>query len=137
MKAYKIISTEYRANRPSIFVFVNGEYFGDTSYPTVRKFPKSIDYWRTATCADADRFFTVVPVSITEAQLAELRRLRDEIKEAATHLLPYDAFRAGMTKEEETAYNARQQEVGMHNWPFDHKILQLSQQTQSIINTLE
>lgn len=78
MKAFRIISTEYKANIPSVFLFIEGDYFGDIGYPSRDKFPKDIEHWRTATCADADRFFNVEEVEVPVFLIDWLREIRDK-----------------------------------------------------------
>lgn len=72
MRAYLITSTEYKYNSPDRFIMdENGNYYGvgEHSYAIIRNFPKSIDYWMTATCADSDRYFNIVSVELTMEQL--------------------------------------------------------------------
>ena len=78
MKAFRIISTEYKANIPSVFLFVEGDYFGDLGYPSRDKFPKDIEHWRIATCADADRFFNIEEVEVQPFVIDWLREIRDK-----------------------------------------------------------
>lgn len=78
MKAFRIISTEYKANIPSVFLFIEGDYFGDLGYPSRDKFPKDIEHWRTATCADADRFFNVEEVEVPVFLIDWLREIRNK-----------------------------------------------------------
>ena len=71
MRYFAIKSTEYHANTPDTFLMdQEGNYYGvqdPFSYARARNYPKDVDYWRTATCSDADRFFTVSEISITKA----------------------------------------------------------------------
>ena len=75
MKAYKITSTEYRANQASVFVFVNGEYFGDLAYVRRENYPQDINHWMEATCADSDRYFIVKEVEISEEQINDCKNI--------------------------------------------------------------
>jgi hypothetical protein len=77
MKTTIVKSSEYRANQSSVFAVINGEYFGDMSYPRFHNFPADANYWRTATCADADRHFTVKEVEISVADFEEIRKGED------------------------------------------------------------
>ena len=76
MKAHRVISTEYKSNIPSVFLFVEGDYFGDIEYPSRDGFPKDIEHWRTATCADADRFFNIEEVEVPAFLIDWLREIR-------------------------------------------------------------
>ena len=93
MKAFRIISTENKFNIPSVFLFVEGDYFGDLSYPSRDKFPKDIEHWRTATCADADRFFNVEEVEVQSFVIDWLREIRDK-RIAWEHWLSYESVRS-------------------------------------------
>lgn len=81
MRAYLIKSTEYKHNTPDRFIMdENGNYYGvgEHSYATIRNFPKSIDYWMTATCADSDRYFDIVSVELTMEQLEAFDNITKE-----------------------------------------------------------
>lgn len=58
----------------------NGNYYGvmQHSYAVLRNFPKSIDYWKSSTCADSDRYFHVVSVDLSESQLQEFESVTNE-----------------------------------------------------------
>lgn len=136
MKAYIIKSTEYKHNEPSVFVFANGEYFGDLVYPTRDKMPQDINHWRTATCADSDRWFHVTETEITEEQVSELRRLHKELDENSKHFVPYTPYRPGLTKQEEEEdlmENMCRDEI---NRPYFRKESELRASIEEIINSL-
>lgn len=76
MKSYVIISHEYEANLPSVFLKVESLYYGCQIYPKARKNPLNIDYWRTATSSDADRGFTVREVALHWENLEKITRLQ-------------------------------------------------------------
>lgn len=81
MKCYLITSTEYKHNTPDRFIMdENGIYYGvdEHSYAISSNFPKSIDYWLTATCADSDRYFNVVSVELTKEQLEAFDNITKE-----------------------------------------------------------
>jgi hypothetical protein len=81
MRAYLITSTEYKHNNPDRFIMdENGNYYGvgEHSYAISRNFPKSIDYWMTATCADSDRYFNIVSVELTMEQLEAFDNITKE-----------------------------------------------------------
>lgn len=72
MKTYLITSTEYKYNEPDRFIMDDeGNYYGvgEHSYAIIRNFPKSIDYWKNATCSDSDRYFHIEEVELTQDQL--------------------------------------------------------------------
>lgn len=136
MKAYRITSTEYRANHPSVFLFVNGEYYGDLSYPRVRKFPKSIEYWKTATCSDSDRFFNIEEVEVAEETVIKLKGLHEEIIENGKNILPYTPYKPNMTKKEREEDNEENRRRERLNAPYDKKHIQLTSQIEFIIKSL-
>jgi hypothetical protein len=74
--AHLIISTEYRANQPSIFLFEKGIYYGDRMYAASRNYPIDVNYWRGATCSDSGRYFKVIEVEVTDDQLAKIAQLQ-------------------------------------------------------------
>lgn len=137
MKAYIIKSTEYKHNTPSVFVFVNGEYFGDLVYPTRDKMPQDINHWRTATCADSDRWFSVTETEITDEQVTELRRLHKELDDNTKLLfIPYTPCRPGLTIHEkyvDLMKNRRREKI---NRPFYRRESELSSAIDVIINSL-
>lgn len=137
MKAYIIKSTEYKHNEPSVFVFVNGEYFGDLVYPTRDKMPQDINHWRTATCADSDRWFSVTETEITDEQVTELRRLHKELDENSKHFVPYTSYQPGLSYQEREAdrqENLRREEI---NRPYYRKESELREAVDEIISSLE
>lgn len=81
MKATLIISTEYHANQPSVFIMADGQYYGCLIYPQGRNFPQNADYWRNSTCSDADRYFIVKDVEYTEDDFESIKKLQNEIHE--------------------------------------------------------
>lgn len=80
-KFYVIASTEYEANMPDLFLMdAMGNYYGvsEHSYVIWHKYPKSIDFWKTAQCSDADRYFNIDEVELTQTQVDEFDRLTKE-----------------------------------------------------------
>lgn len=75
MIATIITSTEYKHNQPSVFININGTYYGELTYPHLRKYPTA-DYWRTATSSDADRGFSVREANITAQQFDRIKELQ-------------------------------------------------------------
>lgn len=136
MNAYRITSTEYRANLPKVFVFVNGEYYGDLSYPRLRNFPQDVNYWVNATCADSDRYFNIAEVEITEKQVNELRALHKAIDENAKNIVPYTDYVPGLSAQEREAdrqENILREEI---NCPFYAKAREINNRIEEIINSL-
>lgn len=136
MKAYIIKSTEYKHNEPSVFVFVNGEYFGDLVYPTRDKMPQDINHWRTATCADSDRWFSVTETEITDEQVTELRRLHKELDENSKHFVPYTSYQHGLSYQEREAdrqENLRREEI---NRQYYRKAIELREAVDEIVSSL-
>lgn len=82
MKATLIISTEYHANQPSVFIMADGQYYGCLIYPQGRNFPQHADYWRNATCSDSDRYFTVVDVEYADDVFELIQKHQREINES-------------------------------------------------------
>lgn len=136
METYRITSTEYKANEPQTFLFVNGEYFGDLAYVRRDKFPQNADHWDSAICADSDRHFIVRKVEVTEVDVAELRDLHAAIDTKCGELMEYTTWRPGMTKAEVEAdrqQNLRTEEL---NRPIYAAIRELSGKVQDIIASL-
>lgn len=79
MKATLIISTEYRLNQPSVFIYCNARYYGCLIYPKSRDFPTEMDYWRKSTCSDADRYFTVKEVEYSDEAFDRIKSLQNNI----------------------------------------------------------
>ncbi len=88
MKATLIISTEYRANQPSVFIYANEQYYGCLIYPRGRDYPTDMNYWKIATCADADRYFSVKEVDYSDETFKLIHDLQLEIKEIEKCLKP-------------------------------------------------
>lgn len=81
MKIYVIASEEYESNMPDLFLMdEQGKYYGvsNDSYAALRNYPKSIDYWLNATGSDADRYFHIDEVEMTQEQVDEFDRITKE-----------------------------------------------------------
>jgi hypothetical protein len=83
MKATLIISEEYKANQPCVFIFVDGNYYGDLSYPRLRNFPQDVNYWKMAISSDSDRFFSVYDVEISNQVFDKINSFSKNMKEAS------------------------------------------------------
>lgn len=77
--AHLIISTEYYANQPSVFLLNDSNYYGCNLYPRGRNYPTTIDYWYDATCSDSDRYFQITEVELTEENLSLIKKLQNVI----------------------------------------------------------
>lgn len=133
MKAYRITSTEYHANLPHVFLFVDGDYYGELSYPRLRNYPTSIDYWRTATCADSDRYFHVEEVEVTGELIDRLKQLHQTVEENKAQLKECPKWRVFKTKkerEEDAAYNIA---VMNHNKPYEKAIFEALEFIRNLI----
>lgn len=86
MKAFRITSTEYHMNQPSVFLFVEGSYYGNLDYPSLRNYPSDIDYWRHATCADIDRHFIIEEVNLTVDKEMKLKKFHACVDVLKTHI---------------------------------------------------
>lgn len=136
MKAFRIISSEYSGNQPSIFLFVEGEYYGDLDYPCLRNYPQNIEYWKTATCADSDRYFSVMEVEITEEQVKMLKKHHVDILASMSMLKEYSRWKAGMTKKEREEDEAYNRSVYEHNKRYDTIISERMYAVESLIKSL-
>ena len=137
MKAYRITSTEYHANQPRVFLFVNGDYYGCLLYPKSRKSPQDVDYWRTATCADVDRYFHVEEVEVSEEMIAEMRQKHTAMDELGAKLKPYIGYRPLATKEEREADYLLDLKTEEYNRPIDREIYRLSKELDNLIAVLK
>lgn len=132
MKATLIISTEYHANQPSVFIMADGQYYGCLIYPQSRNFPQNADYWRNATCSDADRYFIVKDVEYTEDDFESIKKLQNEINENVKCLKTDNSYRwiprPDVSKnskiykeylEKQEAQDKAVREIYEYNRPFD------------------
>lgn len=99
MKFYTISSTEYEANLPDFFIMdADGNYYGVfspisyTSYAQFYKFPKDVNFWRTAEGSDAGRHFIIDEVDIDESLVHEFEAVTRE----------YEAVKASTPEFEKT-----------------------------------
>ena len=81
MKAYRITSTEYKANIPDVFLFCDGHYYGDMGYPNRDKLPNNIEHWRRAECSDAGRFFKIEELECPNTVILYLTLLMNKVYE--------------------------------------------------------
>lgn len=137
MKAYRITSTEYQANIPSVFLFVNGEYHGCMIYPKHRNYPQDVDYWRTATCADDGRYFHVEEVEVDENDIAVMKQKQSDIEGNRSKLKDYSGYRPFATKEEKEADYQHDIEAEKYNCPIEREINRLWTEIRNMILELE
>lgn len=81
MTAYRITSSEYYANTPSVFLFVEGKYYGDTIYALRDGFPQDVNHWRNAICSDEGRFFKVEEVECPRMIFEWMGTIQEKIDE--------------------------------------------------------
>jgi hypothetical protein len=79
MKATLIISSEYKHNQPSVFIFVEGRYFGSQIYPQGRNYPQDVNYWSNATSSDSDRYFSLQDVEYSDEDFSLIENLQNSI----------------------------------------------------------
>ena len=79
MKTLSIITcTEYRANQPSIFTIVNGNYVGCLIYPSSRNYPE-LTYWNSAESSDSGRGFSSLEKSFSDDEIEKIELLQSVI----------------------------------------------------------
>ena len=137
MKAYRITSTEYHANQPRVFLFVNGEYYGCLVYPKHHKFPQDVDYWRSATCADDGRYFHVEDMEVSEGVIASIKHMQTSMKSLAEKLKPYTGYRPFATKKERELDYQSDLKTEEYNRPIDREIFHLNQEIHNLIVDLK
>lgn len=134
MKAFRITSTEYQANTPHIFLMAaDGVYYGDLDYPRLRNYPQDVEYWKTATCADSDRYFHVEEVEVSEGDIVNMRGMHTSMNLLGTSLKEYSRWRPLTTKEEREADEKYNREVWEHNKPIEREIGRLEEEIRKII----
>lgn len=122
MKSFRITSSEYQANLPSVFLFVEGQYYGCLEYPKFNNYPQDVDFWRTATGSDSDRYFNVEEVEVSEEQIAEMVRMHEDMELSKAQLKEYIRYRFNASKEELEADRQYNIEISKYNRPIDKKI---------------
>ena len=134
MKANLIISTEYYANQPSVFILVNGQYYGCLIYPRGRNFPKDETYWFNATCSDSDRYFHTHSVEYTDEQFQLIEKLQNSINANELLLKPLPCWKKapdykikrGKSYQNYLEFKAIEKEdyniIENYNRPYDHAI---------------
>lgn len=79
MKATLIISSEYKYNQPSVFIFAEGNYFGCQIYPSSRNYPSDVNYWHNSTSSDSDRYFSLIEVEYSDEDFKLIQMLQNAI----------------------------------------------------------
>lgn len=136
MKTFKITSTEYRANQASVFVFVNGEYFGNLAYVRRENYPQDINHWMEATCDDSDRYFIAEEVEMSDEQVNELRQLHEALDENAKNFIPYTSYVPGLNYKEREADRQENIRREKANRPFYAKAREINNRIEDIISSL-
>ena len=132
MKAYRIQSTEYEANEPSIFLLANGKFYGDLTYPLVKgrcNDVTNIEYWRTATCADDDRYFTIDDVVVSDDDIKKMEQRHEKIEELKKQITEYPNYGS------EDFYE-KSRRIQAANRPIEHAIYELQKDVKNIIISL-
>ena len=146
MKATVIISTEYKYNQPSVFAYVDGQYYGCMIYPKSRNYPTDMNYWKNATSSDAGRYFSVIEVEFSDSDFELIKGFQNEIKEAEQNLIndnvnpwiprPDAAKNSKIYKEylaKMEAQEKAQQELWVKNQPFEKIIYNARTEMRKII----
>lgn len=136
MKAFRITSEEYYRNQVRTFLFVDGQYYGDIIYPQLRNMPQDVDYWRTATSSDSDRYFYVEEVEVSEDQTKKLQALHEQWESAAGNVMNTQPWKPGMAKEESEAMRQENIKIEDRNRPFYRAIDAARNEIEKIIKSL-
>ena len=87
MKTLTVVtSVEYKMNIPSIFVIIDGQYFGCQIYPNSRNFP-NVDYWGKANSSDSDRGFVLTEKEFSNEEILKIKKLQ-EVANTLALLIP-------------------------------------------------
>ena len=76
MKAFRIISHESEYNKPSVFLFADGKYYGCMNYPRSYNYPQDVDFWKNAMSSDVGRGFDVEEVEVNPHILYRLESIQ-------------------------------------------------------------
>lgn len=145
MKANLIISTEYKYNQPSVFIFANGEYYGCLIYPSIRNYPQDVNYWKDAMSSDSHRGFGVYDVEYSDEEFELIKNLQNSISANNALLKQFPAWekgpeysvKRGKAYEEYLAWNKSNQdrinEVSAYNAPYDKAIYVATTQLRKLL----
>lgn len=145
MKATLIISSEYKYNQPSVFIFVEGRYFGCQIYPSSRNFPQDVNYWSIATSSDSDRNFSTKSVEFSDEDFSLIEKLQNSIFANEKLLKQYPTWKPSPTfnvkrgkayqayVEFRDAENKVIAEISAYNAPYDKAISAVKNQLRDIL----
>lgn len=145
MKAHLIISTEYKANQPSVFIYSEGKYYGCQIYPMGRNYPQDLNYWNNSTCSDDGRYFSVEEVEYSDTEFALIKELQEKIFNNESKLKDYPKWEKGpdYTSKKGKAYKVylawyeeeqgKISEITKHNAPFDKVIYTAKKQLRELL----
>jgi len=145
MNAHLIISTEYRMNQPSVFIFTEGKYYGCLIYPRGRNYPQDINYWNNAICSDSGRYFSVNEVDYSKDEFERICELQNVITSNEAQLKSYPGWEKGpeytskKSKEykEYLSWSEKKQleinEILKHNNPIDRIIYAAQKELRQIL----
>lgn len=145
MKATLIISSEYKYNQPSVFIFAEGNYFGCQIYPSSRNYPNDVNYWSTSTSSDSDRYFSLTEVEYSAEDFKLIQSLQNSIfaNEQLVKVYPswkpapkynvkrgkaYQAYLEFREKE-----SKQMTEISNYNAPFDKSITAAKNQLRQLL----
>lgn len=146
MKATLIISSEYKYNQPSVFIYADKQYYGCLIYPKSRNYPTDMNYWMNVTSSDADRYFSVKEVEFSENDFQLIQNFQNEISEAESCLIVDNAnpwipqpktsknskeYKEYLAKIE--AQNKAQREIWAKNEPFEKVIYKAKNEMRKVI----
>lgn len=146
MKATLIISVEYKHNVPSVFIMTGSEYYGDLTYPLIRRFPKDPIYWSTADSSDKERGFILKNIEYSKEAFERIQKLHLQIAELHKKLIddnvnpwvsPPSASQNSMVYKEylakKEAHNKRQREIWDRNRSIDKEIFNKQEELRELL----
>lgn len=134
MKATLIISSEYKYNQPSVFIFADGKYFGCQIYPSSRNFPQDVNYWSNATSSDSDRDFSLTSVEYSEEEFKLIESLQNSIFANENLIKQYPSYKSapkfnvkrGKAYQDYLSFRATEDaiyaEITAYNAPYDKAV---------------
>lgn len=145
MKATLIISKEYHMNDSAVFAYAKENYYGCQVYPRSRNYPTDMNYWRSAICADADRFFTVIDVDYSAQDFARIEELQGNIFYDEKLLKKYDTSYIPCPKAAKNSkvykdylaqveqQNNLNNEISAYNMPIEGRISQNREELRTLL----
>jgi hypothetical protein len=149
MKATLIISSEYKYNQPSVFIFVEGRYFGCQIYPSSRNYPTDVNYWSNATSSDSDRYFSLKEVEYSEENFSMIEILQNSISANEKLVKQYPSWtpspkykiKRGKAYQDYLSFKEKENklisEIAAYNAPYDNAIRSAKNQLREILLTVK